>query len=114
MGLDEIYFSDQDGTIGYRIGTLQLTFALHAGAVVSDGWSRQLGWQGGDQPTPSWGVELSGTQFRRSVASMRAARIEAQFTEPKWVGYWSYPVRDPMGNTVEVSTPGRGSWPRRP
>lgn len=25
--------------------------------------------------------------------------------------YWSFPVRDPMGNTVELSTTDRNAWP---
>lgn len=31
-------------------------------------------------------------------------------SEPVWVGYWSFPVLDPMGNTVEVSAVSRQAW----
>jgi catechol 2,3-dioxygenase-like lactoylglutathione lyase family enzyme len=112
LGLDEIYFSDDDGTVGYRVGTLQITVALYPGAKPIEGWSAQLGWAGGDTPMPSLGVELDPEAFRRAVRSLAAAGVTARFSEPQWVGYWSYPVRDPIGHTVEISiTTDRDSWP---
>jgi hypothetical protein len=58
-----------------------------------------------------FGVELDPEAFRRAVRSLAAAGVTARFSEPQWVGYWSYPVRDPIGHTVEVSTAARDSWP---
>ncbi len=58
LGLDEIYYSDGDGTVGYTIGTLQVSVAAHPQAIPIDGWSQQLGWEGGDSTTPSLGIEF--------------------------------------------------------
>lgn len=111
LGLDEFYGSVEDGTIGYRIGTLQLTLALHSDALPVEGWSAQLGWQGGDSPAPSFGIEMERGAFHRTVRSLMAAGTPAWFTEPRWVGYWSYPVKDPAGLTVELSASDEDSWP---
>ena len=90
-----------------------LARALMANATkgVSEGWSKQLGWEGGSTSNPSIGFELAAPAFRLAVAAARQAGVEAFHPEPTWVGYWSFPVRDPMGNTVEISTPEREAWP---
>ncbi len=113
LGLEEIAYSAEEGegTVGYRVGALQITISTHAAAVPVDGWARQLGWEGGSSPTPSWGVELPPDEFRRAVVAAKAADVEALHPEPVWVGYWSFPMRDPMGYTVEISTPERDAWP---
>ncbi len=113
LGLDEIYHSEVDRSVGYRAGDLQITITHHAEATddVRREWSRQLGWEGGSEPTPSWGLELSGTAFCRAVDAVRTLGHESFADEPRWVGYWSFPVKDPMGNTVELSTPTAAAWP---
>jgi catechol 2,3-dioxygenase-like lactoylglutathione lyase family enzyme len=111
LGLGEIFFSDEDGTVGYLVGTLQITVARHPEAKPIEGWSAQLGWAGGDTAMPSLGLELDPEDFRRAIRSLAAAGVTVRFSEPQWLGYWSYPVRDPMGHTVEISTPDRDSWP---
>ena len=111
LGLTEIYFSAVEGTIGYHVGALQITVATHADAAHVDGWAKQLGWEGGSTPMPSWGVEYAPSGFRRAVEAARDGGVEALHPEPLWVGYWSFPVRDPMGYTVEISTPEREAWP---
>jgi catechol 2,3-dioxygenase-like lactoylglutathione lyase family enzyme len=112
LGLSEVYFSAADGTVGYRVGTLQISVAAHPDLSTHvDGWSRQLGWEGGASTAPSWGVEMDRRGFHRAVrAILGAGDVQTRFPEPQWVGYWSFPVRDPMGNTVEVSTPKSDSW----
>ena len=111
LGLTEIYFSAEDGTVGYRVGDLQISIATHGDPLHADGWSKQLGWEGGSTPMPSWGVEYGAREFRRAVAAARVADVDTFLSEPRWVGYWSYPVKDPMGNTLEITTPQHDAWP---
>ncbi|MFW2340865.1 MAG: VOC family protein [Acidimicrobiia bacterium] len=111
LGLTEVFFSAEDGTIGFQVGTLQITVTAHADTVQVDGWAKQLGWKGGSTPTPSWGIEYSPSGFRRAVEAARTSRVDTHDSEPVWVGYWSFPVRDPMGYTVEISTAERCAWP---
>ena len=111
LGLDEIYYSDGDGTVGYTIGTLQVSVAAHPQAIPIDGWSQQLGWEGGDSTTPSLGIEFDSDSFRRVVGSLHGSEVSAWREEPFWVGYWSFPVKDPMGYTVEVSSSEPDAWP---
>ncbi len=116
VGLEEVFFSgaaasDDDATVGYRLGTLQLTITAHGGTDPHPAaWAAQLGWDGGSGTSPSWGIEFDGDRFRVAVAALRKAGVPGWSAEPQWVGYWSYPVQDPMGNTVEISTPDRDSW----
>lgn len=110
LGLPEIFFSADDATAGYRAGDLQIAVEAHLGDTKNCGWSKQLGWSGGSTATPSWGVELAAAAFARAIAAAVASGVECWLPEPQWVGYWSFPVKDPMGNTVELSTPDRSAW----
>ena len=112
LGLDEIFFSRDDGVVGYAVGSLQLTIASQSKVAGPQEWATQLGWSGGSGSQPSWGVELSPEMFHRTVTALVDAAAETRHPDPQWVGYWSFPVKDPMGNTVELSTPERSAWPR--
>lgn len=111
LGLSEIYFSADEESVGYQAGSMQLTIGEHDHARLGVDWARQLGWSEGISAEPSWGFQLEADQFHAAVERMRADGVNARFEEPKWVGYWSFPVMDPMGNTVEVSATARGAWP---
>ena len=111
LGLTEVFFSAEEGLIGYQAGELQITIATHVDPVHVDGWAKQLGWEGGSSPMPSWGVEYLPDEFRRAVEAARAAEVSALHPEPLWVGYWSFPVKDPMGYTVEISARHADAWP---
>lgn len=112
LRLDEMYFSSEEGTVGYRIGTMQLAVTEHGGTPTQEAWSTQPGWQGGEAAYPSLGVEVAAEWFAAIVEALEAAGTPSWRAEPQWVGYWSFPVKDPDGHTVEVSAPGRASWPR--
>lgn len=111
LDLPEIYFSADEGSVGYQAGSLQITIGHHPQGQVRIGWARQLGWAGGTSAEPSWGFQLEAEQFRETVERTRAGGIESHHEEPEWLGYWSFPVLDPMGNTVEVSANDRDAWP---
>ncbi len=106
VGLDQIFLSADDGVVGYRVGSLQVTFAVHESPEPSLTWSRQLGWEGGTGGRPSWGVELGSERFAKAVEALCSAGVERHRDRPVWVGYWSFPVRDPDGHTLELSTRG--------
>lgn len=110
LGLSETFFSDEMASVGYQVGDLQLSVTLHRAAGRANGWASQLGWEGGTTAAASWGFELSPEDFRRAVENVGRRGVEAHNQQPAWVGYWSFPVRDPMGNTVELSTPGEEAW----
>lgn len=109
LGLEQV--ADSDELIGYRHGSLQITVELDPDALTQHGWSRQLGWRGGVNVTPSLGFEFPTTAFPAVVNRSRQVDIPAYFSEPQWVGYWSFPIKDPSGNTVEVSAIERRAWP---
>ena len=108
VGLDEIHADD--GTVGYRCGSAQITLESSSDAETVAEWSKQLGWSGGTGSDPSWGFELDAETFEPAVRRVRASGAELMWEQPRWVGYWSFPVRDPGGNTVEISCPDREAW----
>lgn len=89
---------------------MQITFSEHAGVVPVREWSTQLGWEGGLVAEPSWGFEFGLNDFRRVVEAALAEGVASRFPEPRWVGYWSFPIRDPMGNTVEITAVENEAW----
>lgn len=111
VGLSEIFVSIEDGVVGYRVGDLQITIEERSDVEqAASGWAKQLGWDGGTATAPSWGIELDAASFVRAVDAATSAGTPCHRAEPQWVGYWSFPVRDPMGNTVELSTTDRNAW----
>lgn len=111
VGLTEIFFSAKELSVGYQAGSLQLTVVQHCEVSPVDTWSAQLGWKGGTSAAPSWGFQLETEPFQRAVAELGASDTDVWRMEPEWVGYWSFPVKDPMGNTIEISTVHRAAWP---
>ncbi len=110
LGLAEIYFSADDRTAGYRVGSLQVTVEETSDVLPVDAWSKQLGWSGGSSPAPSWGFELDASEFARVVTRLIEQGTVVWQSEPDWVGYWSFPVKDPMDNTVEITSPDEAAW----
>lgn len=108
IGLDEFFHAaGADGGLGYRCDRLQFTILPDPDAVRADAaWHRQPGWEGGTLLTPSWSIESESREaFAAAVDRLRAAGVPLLHDQPRWVGYWSFPVRDPMGNTVELTLP---------
>ena len=106
VGLDEIYFSEEEGVLAYDCGGFQFSvFTAPSAVPMPAGWATQPGWDGETVAATSWSVELDDDGFRRAVDALRDAGVEALHAAPEWVGYWSLPVRDPMGNTVEIACP---------
>ena len=111
LGLDQI--RDEVGDIAYVVGgTVQFSIGYDPDATAANEWAFQPGWVFGlgIEPSPrrtpaSWSIPLSPESFLRAVARLQAVGIAALRPEPFWVGYWSYVVKDPMGQTVELTDP---------
>ena len=111
IGLDQIW--DEGDHIAYRIvGGVQFSISYDSSSTVSKEWSFQPGWVfgSGSEARPrstraSWSIPLSPEWFASTVARMQEAEVDALRPDPFWVGYWSYVVRDPMGQTVELTDP---------
>lgn len=109
IGLKEIFFqAGSKGGIGYQCDALQFTIlpAPECLPDSSDNWAEQPGWQGGTQKSISWSIETDKTGLNTIVQRVLGdAQIVRRYALPQWVGYWSFPVKDPMGNTVEITFP---------
>ena len=108
VGLNESFCSTD--VIGFQHGSMQITIERNPIAPEQQGWSRQLGWQGGTRVTPSFGFEVACDDFAGVVERCREVGVPTYLPDPQWVGYWSLVVKDPSGNTVEISTPQADAW----
>lgn len=124
LGMDEASYRNDDeyAWLVYNCGSFQfMVFPADAEVPKLDGWGAQPGWPGGKLSTTSWSVEVSEEQYAATVARLQEADVPLYSEQPMWCQdcYWSFPVRDPMGNTVEVYTmlaerPESTVWPERP
>lgn len=108
LEMEEFYYvAGPDGGLAYRCDGLQFTiFPTQQPLEVVQEWHRQPGWPGGTSARASWSVESdSHDAYAAAIARLHAAGVPAFFDQPQWIGYWSFPVKDPMGNTVEVVLP---------
>ena len=104
LGLHEIYYAEHpDRTVAYDCDELQFTIIFDPKAEpVTQGWAWQPGWREGMQPTISWSVCLTKDGYSSAIKKFKAHSVESYYQNPQWLNYWSYPVKDPMGNTVEI------------
>lgn len=110
LALTETFASEDEGIVGYQVGELQITIEAQPEFAGPDGWAKQLGWRGGSSSTPSFGIELTATGYAAAIDRAIAGGVECWRQAPDWVGYWSFPVRDPMGHTVELSSADPDAW----
>jgi len=105
LQLDEVFF-DENTSLAYKCDKLQFTiFQVQHNLPEIKGWGIQPGWSGGMHPSTSWSVECGKDTFSPAVKRLQQAGVMSYYYEPQWFGYWSYPVRDPVGNTVEITCP---------
>ncbi len=106
LGLNEIWFKPGQG-VAYDCDGFQFAIFFDPGDnTVLGEWATQPGWKGDTVGSISWSVVLSESGYRTAVDRLTASPdVPTMLREPQWVGYWSFPVRDPMGNTVELSWP---------
>ena len=108
LGCTEISYravdSEDWGWSVFDMGSFQFMIHPAAAAIPQQGWAMQPGWEGGTVPGMSWSLIVSEAAFGDCVNRLRAATTKAFHAQPQWCQdcYWSYPVQDPMGNTVEL------------
>ncbi|MEC5423541.1 hypothetical protein QGM71_08555 [Virgibacillus sp. C22-A2] len=95
---------DDKGSIAFKIGAHQLSIEYNAEYnQPSNKFSIQPGWKGGTEPRIGWSLECDREDFNDIVHSILSNQIPKYYFEPKWKGYWSFPVLDPMNNTIEIT-----------
>lgn len=105
LGLELIW--DTPETIAYKIHDHQLSFNLDNSLDTPESkFAEQLGWSGGTEHKTSWSLECSKDEFDGIVLRAKEANIPSYHSEPQWVGYWSFPILDPMNETIEITAPG--------
>jgi catechol 2,3-dioxygenase-like lactoylglutathione lyase family enzyme len=112
IGLEEIWHEPGLG-VAYAINeAVQFSIAHDPATPLAQDWAYQPGWVHGlgvepepSQAAASWSIPLEPDRFRAAVRKLQAAGVEALRSDPVWVNYWSYVVKDPMGQTVELSDP---------
>ena len=108
LGCREIHYRAQDddgyGWSVFDMGSFQLMVHPGSTAQPQTGWCIQPGWQGGTVQGMSWSLVVSPASFAGCVARLREMKARSFHGKPQWCqdSYWSFPVQDPMGNTVEV------------
>lgn len=110
VGLELVW--DEPDSVAFVHGSVQIAFSESTDTEAPDGWALQPGWGFGQVPLKespekrsSWSIALESRQFREAVERMRGSDVETLWDEPVWVGYWSFVVKDPDGDTVELSDP---------
>lgn len=105
LQMKETFFAAGEA-LAYSCDHLQFTvFQTDQKLPVTKDWAMQPGWEGGTQTRVSWSVECNEEAFKTAFTRLKEEGIASFHDSPKWVGYWSYPVRDPMGHTVELTCP---------
>ncbi|MDF1667920.1 MAG: hypothetical protein P1V97_39650 [Planctomycetota bacterium] len=103
VGLSESFYAPAEA-LAYDINGLQFTiFDSHSVDGKAEGWARQPGWNGGEANSMSWSIQLSEPEFNGAIQRLSLYDDPAFYERPHWNGYWSFPVKDPEGNTVELS-----------
>ncbi|MCB1188163.1 VOC family protein [bacterium] len=108
LGCSEIHYRPIDehgyGWSVIDMGCFQFMIHPDKSAVKLEGWSMQPGWDGGTVPGLSWSVVVRNEDLPQVIARLREMGSQAFHEKPQWCqdSYWSFPVQDPMGNTVEV------------
>jgi catechol 2,3-dioxygenase-like lactoylglutathione lyase family enzyme len=110
LGLTQIW--DEPDNVAFRHDCVQLSFQRVDSLARPTGWAFQPGWCHGQlaelpatQNVRSISIALSPGRFLEAVARLQTAKVPQLRPEPFWVGYWSFVVQDPDGQTVELSDP---------
>ncbi|GEN49416.1 VOC family protein [Alkalibacterium pelagium] len=102
LGLDLIW--DETDSIAFKIGSHQFSIIYHESfEIPSAHFAMQPGWEGGTYPRTSWSLDYDSTNFIKVIRQLSANGVRSYYAAPQWNGYWSYPVLDPMNNTIEVT-----------
>lgn len=92
-------------SLAFKIGKHQLSITFHEKySPLEQTFSIQPGWDGGTLPAISWSLECDKKDFLDIVQTIQQhSTIKTWSAKPVWVGYWSFPVLDPMNHTIEIT-----------
>lgn len=95
---------ESEASIAFQIGDHQLSIEYHEGfEIPSPHFAIQPGWEGGTEPRTSWSIEYDGETYGEVVQRVKQYGVKRSSEEPRWQGYWSFPLLDPMNNTIEIT-----------
>jgi hypothetical protein len=95
---------ESDRSIAFRIEDHQISIDYHKDHYpFSSNYAIQPGWEGGTEPRISWSLECDRTDFEEIIQSAKNSDVSSFFSKPEWKGYWSFPILDPMNNTIEIT-----------
>lgn len=102
LDLDKIW--DEKDVIAFDIAGHQLSVTYDVNYLLpTPQFSIQPGWQGGTEPRTSWSLEYETDDYWPIIEKISKKDYLSYYTDPKWLGYWSYPVLDPMNNPIELT-----------
>lgn len=101
--LELIWKSERD--IAYMIDGHQFLITLDENLEIKEpSFSKQPGWEGGTASRTSWSFEYEADDFKTIVENCKNnPDIITNSLDAQWQGYWSFPILDPMNNTIEIT-----------
>lgn len=102
LGLDKVW--DEENVIAFDIAGHPLSVTYDVNYLLpTPQFSIQPGRQGGTEPRTSWSFEYGTDNYWQIIEKIFKINYLSYFTEPKWLGYGSYPALDSINNTIELT-----------
>ena len=119
IGMKETAYREDWNFLCYRSeGFDFMFFGSEETVPVRDKFADQPGWPNGELLITSWTIDIPEDEYPETIKRLQTAKIRSYGKNPHWEqdSYWCFPVLDPMGNTVEVTTslkekPSNTEWP---
>ncbi|MCP4230638.1 MAG: VOC family protein [bacterium] len=119
LGMKETAFNEEWNFLCYQTEGMDFMFFGNDEEIpVRTEFADQPGWMGGELPITSWTLDIPEEEYAETIARLKAAGVSSSGENPHWEqdSYWCFPVLDPMGNTVEITTvpkdkPADTEWP---
>lgn len=109
LGLQLIW--DIEDSLAFQIEDHQLSIQLDTALEASSPeFSLQPGWEGGTEPRTSWSISYDSDEFSHVIKRLQEASVTSFNPAPQWEGYWSFPVLDPMMQTIEITAMDKAAW----
>lgn len=98
---------DEEDSIAFMVNDHQLSITYDKNfRKPNPDFAKQPGWKGGTATRTSWSINFPMDEYEEVIERLQMKQTPAYFTAPQWFGYWSYPVLDPMNNTIEMTSAG--------
>jgi catechol 2,3-dioxygenase-like lactoylglutathione lyase family enzyme len=103
LKLNEKWY-EESNSLAYLNGGHQLSITQDIHLEIPDkSFSIQPGWEGGTNHRVSWSLECDEGDFNDIIKVVTESNIVKYNEKPIWKGYWSFPILDPMNNTIEIT-----------